>query len=354
MPKQRKKQNRSLPAYWRKRYGSYYYRPPEHVRHLWGNKTEICLGRNLNTAYSIWLDKMDINPDELSSMNDIFDRYSLEHIPTLSSGGQQSYKTSIAKLRPVFGEMKPHEIEPTHAYRFNDLASKKHGKTSAKHDIQVLRHTLTKAVEWGVIRRNSLIGQVRIESSPPRDRLVADWEIAELMKVTGHQHRPLHVIKSYVTLKLMTGLRRSDLLSIKLSDIKEDGIHVQPSKTKKSSGKRLIIEWDEHGELFALIETIKAIPPRRIGNATLFTTKHGKAYSKNSFDSLWGRFMDKVMTQTTVTDRFQERDLRAKVASESDSLLEASERLGHASTETTKRIYRRKPVRVSPLIRKSK
>ncbi|MCK4742887.1 MAG: tyrosine-type recombinase/integrase [Sulfuriflexus sp.] len=354
MPKQRKKQNRSLPAYWRKRYGSYYYRPPIHARHLWDNKTEICLGQNLNDAYSIWLEKMDINPDELSSMNDIFDRYLLEHVPTLSSGGQQSYRTSLRKLRPVFGEMRPHEIEPVHAYRFNDLASKKHGKTSAKHDIQVLRHTLTKAVKWGVTKQNPLIGQLQIENNPPRDRLVEDWEITEFMKVTGHQRRPLDVIKNYVTLKLMTGFRRGDLLSIRLSDIKEDGIHVQPNKTKKSSGKRLIVEWDEQGELFTLIETIKAIPPRRIGNATLFTTKHGKPYAKNSFDSLWGRFMDKVMTQTDVVDRFQERDLRAKVASESASLLEASERLGHASTETTKRIYRRKPVRVSPLIRNPK
>jgi integrase len=55
-----------------------------------------------------------------------------------------------------------------------------------------------------------------------------------------------------------------------------------------------------------------------------------------------------------VTDRFQERDLRAKVASDSDSLIEASERLGHADTGITQRVYRRKPVRVQPLVRRKK
>ena len=70
----------------------------------------------------------------------------------------------------------------------------------------------------------------------------------------------------------------------------------------------------------------------------------------NAFDSLWQRFMDKALAETTVTDRFQERDLRAKVASDSDTLVEASERLGHASTEITQRVYRRKPVRVKPLL----
>ena len=60
--------------------------------------------------------------------------------------------------------------------------------------------------------------------------------------------------------------------------------------------------------------------------------------------------MRKAMNQTKLTERFQERDLRAKVTSESTSLEEASERLAHASTATTKRIYRRKPAKVKPLI----
>lgn len=169
------------------------------------------------------------------------------------------------------------------------------------------------------------------------------------MKVTGHQQRSINLAKLYIHFKLMTGLRRKDMLIMKLTDLRDDGIHCQPSKTAKSSGKRLIIYWTD--ELRELVDEIQAIPPRRIGAATLFTTKHGKPYNKNAFDSLWQRFMDRVIKQTTVTDRFQERDLRAKVGSDSDSLIEASERLGHASTETTQRIYRRKPVKVFPLDR---
>jgi len=74
----------------------------------------------------------------------------------------------------------------------------------------------------------------------------------------------------------------------------------------------------------------------------------------NAFDSLWQRFMDKVMPETRVTDRFQEHDLRAKVASDSDTSLEASERLAHPNTAITQRVCRRKPVRVKPLLRREK
>ena len=111
---------------------------------------------------------------------------------------------------------------------------------------------------------------------------------------------------------------------------------------------------DKEGDMRALSDEILRIPPRRIGDSPLFVTRQGKAYIDkqgrcNAFDSLWQRFMDKVMAETKVVERFQERDLRAKVASDSDSLIEASERLGHADTAITQRVYRRKPVRIQPL-----
>ena len=71
----------------------------------------------------------------------------------------------------------------------------------------------------------------------------------------------------------------------------------------------------------------------------------------NAFDSLWQRFMDRVMELTKVTDRFHEHDLRAKVASDSDTLEEASKRLS-SSLEITENVYRRKTVKVQPLQRK--
>jgi hypothetical protein len=46
---------------------------------------------------------------------------------------------------------------------------------------------------------------------------------------------------------------------------------------------------------------------------------------------------------------FWEHDVRAATASKSTDLQQASERLGHAKTSTTKRHYRRGNTRVSPL-----
>ena len=74
----------------------------------------------------------------------------------------------------------------------------------------------------------------------------------------------------------------------------------------------------QNGDMRELVDVILRIPPRRIGDAPLFVTRQGKSYIDsqglcNAFDSLWQRFMDKVMENTKVTELFQERDLRASV-----------------------------------------
>lgn len=357
-PKKRNKENKPLPERWRLRRGKYWYRVPPGLEHEWDNKKEFLLGLTLSEAYKVWAERIQPSTADLRTMSQVFDRYLLEVIPEKAFKTQESNLISIRKLRPVFEMMQPQNIKPSYAYKYHDVTAKKRGKTAARHDIQVLRHVLTKCVEWGVIDLNPLMGQIRLEGGKPRTRLVEDWEITECLNLKPKiKSRAVVLAKLYIQLKLMTGLSRIDLLQLKLSDLKEDGIHSQRQKTKNTTGKRLIIIWTD--ELIELIEEIKQLSPYRIGDVYLFVTRLGKPYFNpetmkcNAFDSLWQRFMQRVMTLTKVTERFHEHDLRAKAASDSETLEEASERLGHATTETTKRVYRRKPTTVTPLKRKS-
>ncbi|HEX5764978.1 MAG TPA: hypothetical protein VFY27_05370, partial [Woeseiaceae bacterium] len=68
----------------------------------------------------------------------------------------------------------------------------------------------------------------------------------------------------------------------------------------------------------------------------------------NGFQSIWGRFMTRVLKETDLEQRFAERDIRAKTASDADSLQRAQEILGHADAGITKRVYVRKPQLVCP------
>lgn len=359
-PYSRRPENKALPERWRYKHGAYYYRVPPGAEALWDGKSEFRLGRTLQEAYKAWSERLNADQSDIRNMGQLMDRYALEIVPTKAAKSQESNRLSLRRLRPVFGHMHPAKVLPRHYNQYKHKAGGKFGKTSINRDLEVLSHLLTMAVEWGIIDKNPLIGQVKKHRTRPRDRLVEDWEIAEVLSLEVPKDkrtaRSVNLAKLYVRFKLMTGLRRSDILRLRLPELRDDGIHVQPHKTKDSTGMRLIIEWDAAGELRDLIEEILRLPPRRVGDVALFVTREGRPYIKdngsaNAFDSLWQRFMDRVMAETKVKDRFQERDLRAKVASDSDTLQEASQRLGHADSSITQRVYRRKPVRVQPLIK---
>jgi hypothetical protein len=56
---------------------------------------------------------------------------------------------------------------------------------------------------------------------------------------------------------------------------------------------------------------------------------------------MWQRFMTRVVKETGIP-KFAERDLRAKVGSDAETLERARRILGHADVRTTKQFYRRK------------
>ena len=103
-----------------------------------------------------------------------------------------------------------------------------------------------------------------------------------------------------------------------------------------------------------LKKTIESMLAERKGKRSkseyLFPNRSGRMYTGDGWRTGWQRAMAEY--EADGHERFQERDIRAKVASDSETLIEANERLGHQSTSTTKQIYRRGVVNVSELKKK--
>lgn len=122
------------------------------------------------------------------------------------------------------------------------------------------------------------------------------------------------VAQAYIRLKLLTGIRRGDMLRLTMSDLLEDGIYIEPGKTEGSTGKRMIIEWS--AELRAAVDLPKAARPVQL-SPFLFCTLKGQCYFNDQgraggWESLWRNFMARVMEETKVAEHFTEYDLRAK------------------------------------------
>jgi integrase len=189
---------------------------------------------------------------------------------------------------------------------------------------------------------------VRLEGEKPRNRYVEDWELQEVLALEpGRKAGSVRMIQAYLRLKLLTGLARSDLLRLRAGEhLRDDGIHV----TRHKTGKATIYEYSQVAERRHAVKL--ALAARSALSPFLFCKRDGKGYFDEAtgechgWDSMWQRFVDRVLKETKVKERFTEHDLRAKVGSDAASLERARALLQHADSRTTQRVYRRRPERV--------
>lgn len=360
MPKKRRPENRGLPARWTFRFNAYYYRPRPGELQIWDNKHFFWLGKTLGEAYKTWGEKVVRNAD-VKTVQELFDEYASRVIPQKKPKTQASNQIALVPLASVFGDLELNKISPPMIYQYVEKRSIKTrnasgrlvgGRVAALREIEVLSHAFTKAVEWGYIGRHPFKGEIRLQGTKPRDRYVEDWEIIECLSVPPYRKKgSVLAIQSYIRIKLLTGMSQYDLLSLQDIDLREDGIHIQRNKTRDSSGKRTIYEWSDF--LKMAVENAKSAKPAV--STYLFCNKFGKCYINPKTDeapgwkTMWQNFMKRVMSETEVKVHFTQHDLRAKCASDAETLDHARALLSHADIRTTERVYRRKPERVKPL-----
>jgi len=349
MGRERSSELAGLPPRWRVVRGVYYYQVPQDQKESWDGKATFRLGDTLDEAYAVWTQRVG-HHGEAKTIGDLLDRYTREVVPGKAPRTQTENLRAIMRLRAVFGKRSITSIRPQLIYQY---ASKSVTRTQGRREIRVFSHVYTKAVEWGLIDRHPFKGEVRLEGDRPRTRYVEDWEFEECLKLDSKRKKgSVLMIQAYLRMKLLTGLRLGDLLRLTMDSLREDGIHVLPRKTAHTTGKRIIIEWSP--ALRDAVEMAKQSRPF-VGGDYLFCNRRGECYFDDEQDtsygwnSMWQRFMERVLAETKVKERFTEHDIRAKAASDAETLEHAQKLLAHADSKITDRVYRRKPEKVKPL-----
>ncbi len=334
MPRPRNKQNKAYPRGWRFRYGAWRYRVPPGLEHLWDGKREFTLGRTEAEAFKVWSDRLQLQYDA-RTIGDLLDRYAQQVVPTKATLTQRHNIKSIARLRDVFGHVLIPVLRTIHAQKYLDhLRSKPY---SANRDIELLSHAYSKAIRWGLVETNPIRARVQYHTERPRRRYITDDELQIIVAAANPIQR------AYIAVKVLTGLRRNDILRLRMSDLQHDGIHVLPAKTVSSTAVKLIIDWTD--ELRAAVDTALSVRPRL--SPHLFCTRSGDCYVKDGEASGWESSWQRLIARSGV-ERFKDTDLRAKTASELPTDLAAS-LLGHADPKFTRRTYQRAPRHVKPL-----
>lgn len=313
---QRRKQDKHLPARVYRKHSAYYYVDNENKWHR--------LGKTLPEAMIEWTRIVDFS-DDYSSMESIFSRYMTEIAPTKSKISYENNLQQMKMLRRVFGHLKPEQITPVQIYQFLDLRGKT-SRTSANREKELLSHVFTMAIRWGITKSNpcTVVKKLTVKK---RNRYITDDEF-----VAVYQQANLFM-QTIMKFAYLTGLRRGDIICIKNTDIKHQGIYIVTNKT----GTKLLITWTN--ELRELVKQIQELPGYTMGE-TLFRTMKGTPCTARGISSIWQRLINKAMDLDLLNEKFTFHDIRRKSATDAEKLKGreyARQLLGHTDQRMTAR-----------------
>lgn len=321
-----RKTDRHLPAKVYLEHGAYYYRD--------GKKPRALLGRDLGEALTKYSALVG-NTWSLRTLGDVIDKYRVEILPLKKSEKTRKEEgKSLERLKIALGHFLPDGVTAVNLYTYMDARKSKAGRPvpiAARHEVVLLGHVYKKAKRWGAASINPVTG-IELPEKAGKRPYVPMEQVDALKKLASPR------MGVAIDWAVMIGQRRADLLKLKRSDVREDGIYVQQGKT---DAKLLIAR---SPDVDALVARSDAMSPQ-IPRDYLIRKGNGKPYSGDGFYQNWRRLIQKHVKAGG--QHFTFHDLRS-VSVNDTAAEEARDRLGHASSETTKRHYLRGVTKAKP------
>lgn len=271
------------------------------------------------------------------TLHDVIERYRLSVLPLKRlAQTRKDEDRALTRFEGVFGHFLPDNLTAPQCYTYLDVRRDKDGElapVAARHEISLLGHVLGKAIRWGAATTN-VVRTLEKQPKNKRTRYVTDEEFAACRALANPR------MQIAMDLARNIGQRRGDLLRLRHADCLETGVIFRQGKT----GAGVLVEWTV--ALRATVEASKKLTPD-IPREFVIRKRNGRGYTARGFSAIWQRLMAKYVKVGGV--RFTFHDLRAKAGSDKATIEEAAALLGHASTETTKRVYKHNLTRARPV-----
>lgn len=270
--------------------------------------------------------------EQTHTVNEILDKFEAEYIPTLGERTQKDYAYHVRTLRQWFGHRIANELKPRDFRQFMAVIGR--GKIQRNRQLAVLSCAFSLAVGMWWMMDTNPCRDVRRHPSKPRTRYVTDEEFNSFRSSLPKR------LQLAMDLALLTGQRQGDILRLHWGQVDRTAglIRIQQSKTGKRLGIRITP---------AVAEVLEHCASLGEPGDTVIRKRNGSAYTSEGFRAIWQRYQRAWIARGNL--RFTFHDLRAKSASDSKTIDDAYQRLGHQSIQMTRRAYDRGVREVDPL-----
>lgn len=272
-------------------------------------------------------------------MNDLFDKYEAECIPSLMPRSQRDYRGIMLILRAAFGDKEARDVKPRHVYDFINVPT---GRIHRNRMVTILSTVFHKAMgRWCL--DDDLTNPCKVVERWPtkaRDRYVTSAELKPFRETCCPQ------LQIAIDLAVLLGQRQGDLVGLTWEQVRTVGIprdqwHIKFRQSK--TGKRLAVRLSLAVE--RVLDRAWLIAEHR-PLVYVISNQFGTRYTDDGFRAMWQRAMR--AWAAAGHERFHFHDLRAKAGSDSKDVEAAFKLLGHQSISMTQRVYERGERMVEP------
>lgn len=305
-----RKKNKHLPRNMVLKHGAYYHLSYASKRKVWTH-----LGRTYQDAL-IKYAAIEGRPKKARTIDEMVSTYLQDAAGRLAEKTLKEYARCAATLNDW---IKGVRIEDLTSDDVKDYLQRRGSKAAANAEIALLSAAYTEAVGKA---RNPCMG-VRRNARKKGTGYVTPTDRKALMMAASPQ------IASMVELSYLTAARLSEILSIRLKDITDEGLYI----TRGKNYDRMLFEATP--VLTEALERAKGARRAKVGTLYLFANRKGQRYTVDGFESMWRRVRVKAgLPRVKFHDLRRTRitDLKA-----SHGIDVANALAGHQSVQTTER-----------------
>lgn len=258
----------------------------------------------------------------------VCDKYLLEVSPEKAPTTYHREITAIKAIKTGLQHLFPTDLSPVLIYKYMDERRQVVSPATVNKEKAILTSICHAAVRWGILPSNPCLEVKSLKNKTTSlPRYVTDEEFQSFYNFTTP------IIRIFLAFAILTGLRLGDLLNLKFTDCKEEGLTLTISKTSMP----IVFEWTDN--LKQAVEVAKKIR-EPIRGMYLISNQKGQKYTTRGFQRLWEESMKKYTKEKEGKSTFRIHDIRRKVATDANKAKGreyARQLLGHHSQNMTAR-----------------